>query len=133
LVPFPRVLAASLCIACGLFPLAGRATEPRNHPLPPSPPAQESGFLNRKIEGKGATYRFQGYVPEDFRRDEHKPWPILLFVHGRGERGSEGMFQTQIGLPLAVRDHPARWPFIIVMPQCLFQNFWNDPVMLDLA
>ena len=43
------------------------------------------------------------------------------------------MFQTQIGLPLAVRDHPERWPFIIVMPQCLFPNFWTDPVMLDMA
>jgi predicted esterase len=97
------------------------------------PPAQETGFLNRKVELNGATYRFQIYLPEEFRRDEHKPWPILLFLHGRGERGSEGMFQTQIGLPLAVRDHPDRWPFIIVMPQCLFPNFWTDPVMLDMA
>jgi predicted esterase len=133
MVRLPRILAASLCIACSLFPAAARATEVRNHPPPPLPPAQETGFLNRKVELNGATYRFQIYVPEEFRRDEHKPWPILLFLHGRGERGSEGMFQTQIGLPLAVRDHPERWPFIIVMPQCLFPNFWTDPVMLDMA
>src|SRR5947207_15103542 len=119
MVRLPRVLAASLCIACTLFPTAARAAEARNHPSPPLPPAQETGFLNRKVELNGASYRFQIYVPEEFRRDEHKPWPILLFLHGRGERGSEGMFQTQIGLPLAVRDHPERWPFIIVMPQCL--------------
>jgi len=131
MVRFPRVLAASLYLACGLLP--GRAIEPQNHPAPPLPAPQETGFLNRKIEVKGVTYRFQIYVPEEFRRDEHKPWPILLFLHGRGERGSEGMFQTQIGLPLAVRDHPERWPFIIVMPQCLFPNFWTDPVMLDMA
>src|SRR5579864_5695778 len=133
MVRLSRVLAASLCIACAFFPAAGRTTEPANHPAPLMPPAQETGFLNRKIEVKGVTYRFQVYVPEEFRRDEHKPWPILLFLHGRGERGSEGMFQTQIGLPLAVRDHPERWPFIIVMPQCLFPNFWTDPVMLDMA
>src|SRR6478735_6684408 len=130
MVRLPRVLAASLSIVSAMFPAAGRATEPRNHPTPPMPPAQETGFLNRKVELNGVTYRFQIYLPEDFRRDEHKPWPIVLFLH---ERGSEGMFQTQIGLPLAVRDHPERWPFIIVMPQCLFPNFWTDAVMLDMA
>ncbi len=116
-----------------MFPAGGRATDVRTHPTPPMPPAQETGFLNRKVELNGVTYRFQIYIPEEFRRDEHKPWPIILFLHGRGERGSEGMFQTQIGLPLAIRDHPERWPFIVVMPQCLFPNFWTDPVMLDMA
>ena len=79
---------------------------------------QETGFLNRKLELHGLTYRFQVYLPEEWRRDDRKLWPIILFLHGRGERGSEGMWQTQIGLPEAVRDHPERWPFVIVMPQC---------------
>jgi predicted esterase len=132
MVRLPRVLAASLCIACGVLP-AGRAAEARSHNPPPLPPSQETGFLNRTVDVGGVTYRFQIYLPEEFRRDEHKPWPIILFLHGRGERGSEGMFQTQIGLPLAVRDHPERWPFVIVMPQCLFTDFWTDPEMLNMA
>jgi predicted esterase len=133
MVRIPRVLAASLSVFFAFLPVAGRAVEPGDHPTLPMPPAQETGFLNRKVKFKSVTYRFQVYVPEDYRRDEHKPWPIILFLHGRGERGSEGMFQTQIGLPLAVRDHPERWPFIIVMPQCVFPNFWTDRVMLDMA
>src|SRR5476649_957539 len=75
-------------------------------------PTQETGFLNRKIELHGLTYRFQVYLPEEWRRDDHKEWPIILFLHGRGERGSEGMWQTQIGLAAEVRDHPERWPFV---------------------
>ncbi len=94
---------------------------------------QETGFLNRTLELHGAEYRFQVYLPENFRRDDRKQWPILLFLHGRGERGSEGMWQTQIGLPQAVRDHPERWPFIIVMPQCPLANFWTDPEVLAMA
>ena len=94
---------------------------------------QETGFLNRKIEIHGMTYRFQVYLPDEFRRDDHKEWPILLFLHGRGERGSEGMWQTQIGLPQAVRDHPERWPFIIVMPQCPLGSYWTDPEILSMA
>jgi acetyl esterase/lipase len=94
---------------------------------------QETGFLNRRIGMNGSFYRYQVYLPEDWRRDDHKLWPIILFLHGRGERGSEGMWQTQIGLPEAIRDHPERWPFIVVMPQCAQGHFWTDPDMLAMA
>ena len=96
-------------------------------------PAQETGFLNRRIELDGVTYRFQVYLPEDWRRDDGRQWPIILFLHGRGERGSEGMWQTQIGLPAEVRDHPERWPFVIVMPQCPLPGHWTDPKLLEMA
>ena len=86
-----------------------------------------------KPEPPQETYRFVVYLPEEWRRDDHKLWPTLLFLHGRGERGSEGMWQTQIGLPAAVRDHPDRWPFVIVMPQCPLGSVWTDPDMLTMA
>ncbi len=104
----------------------------KSHHGKPQPP-QETGFLNRRIDLHGVTYRFVVYLPEEWRRDDHKLWPIILFLHGRGERGSEGMWQTQIGLPQAVRDHPERWPFVIVMPQCPQDSVWTDPEMLDMA
>jgi len=94
---------------------------------------QETGFLNRTLDLHGAIYHFQVYLPEDFRRDDHRQWPIILFLHGRGERGAEGMWQTQIGLPQSVRDHPERWPFIIVMPQCPQMHYWTDPEMVHMA
>ncbi|MGA2218563.1 MAG: alpha/beta hydrolase-fold protein [Terracidiphilus sp.] len=127
-----RFLAACLSLAWVLAPSAPRAVAAKPRQAHPEPP-QETGFLNRKVELHGATYRFQVYLPEDWRRDDHKPWPIILALHGRGERGSEGMWQTQIGLPQAVRDHPERWPFIIVMPQCPQVNYWTDPEMLAMA
>lgn len=105
---------------------AARAKDQKNLP-------QETGFLNRNIQVRGVNYHFQVYLPEDWRRDDHKLWPIILFLHGRGERGSEGMWQTQIGLPAQVRDHPDRWPFIIVMPQCPQNAYWTDPASMDMA
>jgi dienelactone hydrolase len=98
-----------------------------------SEPPQETGFLNRKIELHGVTYRFVVYLPEEWRRDDHHLWPIILALHGRGERGSEGMWQTQIGLPQEIRDHPERWPFVIVMPQCPLSSYWTDADMLAMA
>ncbi len=133
-----RLLAACLFLAGASSPVWASSTQStRTVAGAPhtthSEPAQETGFLNRKIELHGVTYRFQVYLPEDWRRDDRKQWPIILFLHGRGERGSEGMWQTQFGLPQAVRDHPERWPFVIVMPQCPLPAYWTDPDMLAMA
>lgn len=127
---FWRVFVPGLWIATGLLPFAAFAVG--KHKPTPVPP-QETGFLNRRVQVHGVNYRFQVYLPEEFRLDDGRQWPIILFLHGRGERGGEGMWQTQIGLPLQVRDHPERWPFIIVMPQCTYPNFWTDPDMLAMA
>jgi predicted esterase len=123
---------ACLALACGAWPGTVCGAVAKNHPVKLEPP-QETGFLNRKVESHGTIYRFQVYLPEDWKRDDGRQWPIILFLHGRGERGSEGMWQTQIGLPEAVRNHPDRWPFVIVMPQCPQDAHWTDPAMLDLA
>jgi len=123
-------VCSALFLALG--PLAAGATATKKPPAKPEPP-QDTGFLNRKVELHGITYRFQVYLPEDWRRDDGKQWPIILFLHGRGERGSEGMWQTQIGIAEAVRNHPDRWPFVMVMPQCPQNAHWTDPAMLELA
>jgi acetyl esterase/lipase len=133
---FPGILAVCFSLAWTLVPGSAHATTASAQParaLPRTEPLQESGFLNRKLELHGITYRFQVYLPEEWRRDDHKEWPIILFMHGRGERGSEGMWQTQIGLAEEVRDHPERWPFVIVMPQCPLPGYWTDPDNLAMA
>jgi acetyl esterase/lipase len=127
------ITAAFILAFCASAPAASShsAAHAAGHATPE--PQQDTGFLNRKIELHGVTYRFQVYLPEEWRRDDHRLWPIILALHGRGERGSEGMWQTQIGLPQAVRDHPERWPFVIVMPQCPQPSYWTDPSMMALA
>ena len=125
-VVWPLIWVALAWLMCSG---AARAAIQRPHQDPP----QDTGFLNRSIQVHGVTYHFQVYLPEDYRHEEHRLWPIILFLHGRGERGAEGMWQTQIGLPAAVRDHPERWPFIIVIPQCPFNAFWTDPASLEMA
>ncbi len=127
-----QICAAAAAFALTLWPAAAGAAATKKPPPKPEPP-QDTGFLNRKIDLHGVTYRFQVYLPEDWRRDDGKQWPIVLFLHGRGERGSEGMWQTQIGIAEAVRNHPDRWPFVIVMPQCPQNAHWTDPSMIELA
>jgi predicted peptidase len=87
----------------------------------------ETGFLDRTVSISGVAYRYQVYVPADW--DKSKKWPVILFLHGSGERGSDGLLQTDVGLPHAIRKHSDRVPFIVVMPQCRMGRIWTDPDM----
>jgi poly(3-hydroxybutyrate) depolymerase len=93
---------------------------------------QDTGFLNRTLSVQGVMHKYQVYLPENW--NDHQRWPVILFLHGSGERGMDGMDQTQIGLPAAIRSHPERWPFVVVMPQVPFQHHhWTDPEMMLMA
>ena len=83
----------------------------------------QTGFLNRTVEVAGKTYRYQVYVPAEFR--SKKTWPVILFLHGSGERGSDGLLQTDVGLPHAIRQNSARFPFVVVIPQCVRETNWT--------
>ncbi len=89
--------------------------------------ATETGFLNRTIKVNGTIYRYQVYLPADWTKG--KQWPVILFLHGAGERGDDGLAQTQVGIGGAIRFHPERFPAVVVMPQCRKGVWWTDPQM----
>jgi predicted peptidase len=75
----------------------------------------ETGFLNRSVNLEGSEYRFQVFVPREYRGSIQ--WPIILALHGGGERGSDGLTQTDVGLGRAIRRHADHFPAIVVFPQ----------------
>jgi predicted peptidase len=81
---------------------------------------RETGFLNRTVTVGGAEYRYQVYVPREF--DRRKLWPVILFLHGGGEYGSDGMRHTNVGIATALRRDPDRFPAIVVLPQAKADN-----------
>ena len=82
-----------------------------------------TGFLNRSLQFEGRTYPYQVYVPRDY--DPARKWPIILFLHGAGERGDNGSAQTQEGLGTPLRLWPERWPAIAVFPQAPHGTNWH--------
>lgn len=54
-------------------------------------------------------------------------WPLILFLHGAGERGTDGARQTTVGLGPALARFPWRYPAIVVMPQCPQGVQWSPP------
>lgn len=87
----------------------------------------ETGFLNRTVILGGNTYRYQVYVPGSW--DKQKKWPVLLFLHGAGERGQDGLLQTEVGIGHAIRSRAAEFQIVVVMPQCWPNRLWTDPDM----
>lgn len=74
--------------------------------------------LLRTVVADGRRHVFAVYVPADYETlAQRGPLPLIVFLHGRGECGDDGLKQTRVGLFPAVRAHPQRWPCIIVMPQ----------------
>jgi predicted peptidase len=61
------------------------------------------------------------YQPKDYaaRRD----WPLVLFLHGAGERGDDLALLTLHGLPKLVAQGQD-FPFFIVSPQCSEASWW---------
>jgi predicted peptidase len=89
--------------------------------------AKETGFLNRTAEVGGVIYGYQVYVPAEW--NSSRKWPVILFLHGAGERGNDGLLQTQVGIATAVRLKSERFPAVIVMPQCRRNTWWTEPAM----
>src|SRR5258706_7315970 len=58
------------------------------------PPRHETGFLDRSVTVGGNSYPYVVYIPRTY--DPSRAWPVILFLHRAGERGSEGIRGTQI-------------------------------------
>src|SRR5215813_8159557 len=91
----------------------------------------ETGFLNRTLKIGATVHRYQVYVPADW--NAKKKTPVILFLHGAGERGDDGVIQTEVGIGGRVRRHADRAQAIIVFPQCLKNRWWSEPEMQAVA
>jgi predicted peptidase len=98
--------------------------------LPGCSASQAAAYQDRTVETGGKTYQYKVYVPADWTKD--KKWPVILFLHGAGERGDDNTAQTRVGLgPALVRQ--AGLSAIVVLPQCSRGRWWPETDMQDLA
>jgi predicted peptidase len=73
------------------------------------------------------------YLPKGFGEAARKNdrWPLILFLHGAGERGTN-IWKVEVhGPPKNVTNH-MDLPFIIVSPQCAEHELWSKESLLGL-
>ncbi len=61
------------------------------------------------------TLKYRMLLPQDF--NENKQYPLVLFLHGAGERGNDNKKQLVHGSRLFL-DNTEQFPAIVVFPQC---------------
>jgi len=88
--------------------------------------SQDLNMYEKKelIIGKD-TLRYRIMYPLNF--DKTKKYPLIIFLHGSGERGSDNTAQLTHGGNLFAKDeNHLNYPAIVVFPQCPHNNFWAN-------
>ncbi len=76
------------------------------------------------IDGKD-TLPYRLLLPLDY--DPGKKYPLILFLHGAGERGNDNEKQLVHGAKLFLVDSIRKtYPAIVVFPQCAANSFWSN-------
>jgi predicted peptidase len=88
---------------------------------------QAAGLLTRTVRVGDESYSFQVYVPTKLQGKEHLP--VLLFLHGIGQRGEGGYLPVDGAAGNLARGYLEQVPAIIVLPQCRKGLYWPDPKM----
>ena len=71
------------------------------------------------------TLLYRILMPENF--DKTKTYPVLLFLHGSGERGNDNQAQLIHGGKLFLRPEVrANYPAIVIFPQCPEDSYWSN-------
>src|SRR5437016_13909955 len=71
------------------------------------------------------------FLPQGYEAKSEKRWPLILFLHGAGERGTNIWKVATHGPPKNVQEHPD-FPFIVVSPQCPDGEHWSNEILLAL-
>jgi predicted peptidase len=86
--------------------------------------SSEQYFHTRTVMVEGVQTTYRVYEPEPSAALA-QPLPVILFLHGAGESGIDGLAQTKVGLgPAIVRD-PDRFPALVVFPQASRGYGWS--------
>ena len=91
---------------------------------------QTAQQLHRKVTRTIAA-RYWLHLPAGYAKQPKKQWPLLLFLHGAGERGDNLELVKNHG-PAKLIEQGRQLPFIVVSPQCPVDYWWRSEVLATL-
>jgi poly(3-hydroxybutyrate) depolymerase len=75
-----------------------------------------TGFLDRVYHDEAGAHKYTVFIPAAYRADQK--WPVLLFLHGAGSRGTDGKLPLICGIGAQIEARAKTLPMIVVFPQC---------------
>ncbi|MEE1026132.1 MAG: prolyl oligopeptidase family serine peptidase [Acutalibacteraceae bacterium] len=79
--------------------------------------------ISEKNVTKNTKFDYLLYTPENW--DKSKKFPLLVFLHGAGERGDDIAFAGRYG-PFKYAAEGKNYPFVMVAPQCKSNKYWGN-------
>ncbi|MCX7825062.1 MAG: phospholipase, partial [Verrucomicrobiae bacterium] len=119
-----RPIILTLALLLGLVRAAAGAEEPG-----PDTVQTARSFKARISRTVSANYLL--FLPKDYRATGRKTWPLILFLHGAGERGTNVWKVSVHGPPKLVKQQPD-FPFIVLSPQCPPGQRWDNETLIAL-
>lgn len=71
------------------------------------------------------------FLPEGYEPKGDKKFPLMMFLHGAGERGTNLSKVGQHGPPKIVKTKKD-FPFVLVSPQCAAGSWWTEELVMGL-
>jgi predicted peptidase len=107
-------LVLSVSAAVGLYAAEGKRTMNQQD----KSERQKPQHLERQVT---VTLDYLLYLPPDYEQKDS--WPLMVFLHGAGERGSD-LQKVKAHGPAKLIEQGRDFPFIIVSPQCPAGQWW---------
>lgn len=88
---------------------------------------QDNSLFEKKIfvSEKEDSLHYRILFPENYEKD--KEYPLVLFLHGAGERGNDNEIQLTHGSKLFLEpENRKNFPAIVIFPQCPEDKYWID-------
>ncbi len=80
---------------------------------------------------RAAEIQYLFYLPKNYNPKSRQRWPLILFLHGAGERGTN-VQRVAVHGPLKMATQGKDFPFIIVAPLCPTDELWENEPLLKL-
>ena len=87
---------------------------------------QSEQVFQREITKK-VRLKYLLYLPKGYGEKKDQKWPVMLFLHGAGERGDDLNLVKKHGPPKLI-EAGKEFPFIVVSPQCPSSSWWPEQV-----
>ncbi|WP_265594115.1 prolyl oligopeptidase family serine peptidase [Haloferula sp. BvORR071] len=97
-------------------------------------PTESSESLEWK---PGEKINYLQFLPEGYDKDSAEAYPLVIFLHGSGERGDNLDLIRKHGPPMmattAMKNQGHGLPFILAAPQCPMGRWWNTDEVIALT
>jgi predicted peptidase len=98
------------------------------HAAATEPPVRSEQRMSTEVDGRQLAYALWTPVGEAPRDG----WPLVLFLHGAGERGDDLARVDVHGPPKLAATMPQLWGSVIVAPQCPAGVWWTTEPLVAL-